>query len=204
MAGGEGKRLRPLTSTTPKPLLKIAGKPLIERAIASVSQAGISNIEISINYLADQFEKYFDERDTEISIKLIQEKRKLGTAGSLSLTDQDDKDLLVCNIENDYDLVVGSREFGTVIPFGVLRTKGKFIQEIQEKPEIKSDVAAGIYFLRRKILKLLPNERLYDMPDLINCCLENNLSVGLCPVLGSWIDVGRKEHYDAVVNRNAE
>ena len=62
MAGGEGKRLRPLTSTTPKPLLKIAGKPLIERAIASVSQAGISNIEISINYLADQFEKYFDER----------------------------------------------------------------------------------------------------------------------------------------------
>ena len=100
---------------------------------------------------------------------MIQEKQKLGTAGSLSLTDQDDKDLLVCNadlvtdfdyiklvlssIENDYDLVVGSREFGTVIPFGVLRTKGNLSKRYKEKPEIKSDVAAGIYFLREENFK---------------------------------------------------
>jgi len=219
MAGGEGKRLRPLTLTTAKPLLKIAGKSLLDRAISSMNRAGVSQIEISVNYLANQFEQYIEEKDAVENLNLIHEHKKLGTAGSLALAAEAATDLVVCNadlvtdfdyvklvincVANNNDLVVGVRRHKTTIPFGVLRSENNKVLEIQEKPEIENDVAAGIYFLRREVLNLIPNDHFYDMPELINSCIENGLKVGIQHVDGAWIDVGRKEQYDQAVTEHA-
>ena len=168
--------------------------------------------------MADKFESYFKKKTYDLEIKLLHEKQKLGTAGSLLLTDDDEKDLLVCNadlvtdfeyinpvltsINNDFDLVISVREYSHQIPFGVIQSDKNSVRSIQEKPNVNFDVAAGIYFLRRKTLELISKNTFFDMPDLISSCLKNNLKVGICNVTGTWIDVGMQQQYDEAILQN--
>lgn len=217
MAGGEGRRLRPLTLSTPKPLLKIAGQTLLHRAITSLRAAGVSNIEISINYLAEQFEEYCFKNYTEKEIKLIREFKKLGTAGSLSITKDDKKDLLVCNadlitdfdylqlvltgISESFDLVVAARKYCHRIPFGVIVAENNIIDSIEEKPSVEINVSAGIYFIRNKVLNLIPKDNFFDMPDLINKCLQKGYKVGSVNIDSTWLDIGRQEQFDDAIKQ---
>ena len=217
LAGGEGTRLRPLTLKTPKPLLKIGGQTLLDRAVNSITEAGANRIEISINYLSEQFYKYVEANYFDKDINLIREKQKYGTAGSIRLSSNVEKDFLICNadlitdfkfiqlilsaISNDFDMVVATRVYSEKVAFGVVETVGQAVTGINEKPIIKFNVAAGVYFIKNHLRELIPEDKFYDMPTLIQNSIENNYKVGIVNITGSWVDVGRIEQFDEMVKQ---
>lgn len=213
MAGGFGKRLGNKTKTTPKPLVKYDGKPIIDYVIEVISKSNsVSNIIVSTHYLSDLIKKYIKSKNINIPIDIIREESPLGTAGCLSLIPEDDenKDLLIINgdvITNlnidsliashnltKNDATISAARYSHSIPYGVLKynAEGGFIG-LEEKPNINKYVSAGIYLLSSKFRSiLLPNEAI-DMPDLINRGKEIGLKIGVFAIHESWSDIGRPE-----------
>lgn len=214
LAGGLGSRLRPLTDTVPKPLLKLAGKPLINYVLENFRGTGVREIEISVNYLKEQFDTYFKSRKfgNSCNLELIHEAKKLGTAGSLKKSQSNSSRLLVSNADlvTDFDMneliydaasggadiVIASRAYKHSIPFGVLDTEHKSVLKILEKPESEYLVAAGMYYMKREVFDLIEDDKPLDMPSLINQAVAEGFSVDHCLVTGNWIDIGRPDQLD--------
>jgi len=211
MAGGQGKRLRPLTETEPKPLITIGGKPILFILLDQLIMTGFKKIILSINYKADMIKNAISVVPSYNKlIHYIEEKEPLGTAGSLSLLDPFptspffvmNADLLTKTdltammrfheMENN-DLTIASLEKIFQVPFGVLKTKQNRIVGIEEKPVRKDLVSAGIYILSPMILDLIPKNQFYDMPDLVNDAVVSGKQVGNFPIHEYWIDIGRHD-----------
>lgn len=210
MAGGEGRRLRPLTEYLPKPMLKVGGVPIIERQICSLARQGIRNIYITVNYRSDVIINYFkDGSDFGVSIRYIHEEKKLGTAGALSLLDQSyEKPLLVVNgdvittidynalarfhTKNRAVLSVAAIQYHVDVPYGVVQNNGPDVVAILEKPSQKYLCNAGIYVLERKLVVAIPYNEFCNMTDLINMSLVNKEKVVVFPIHEYWTDVGSK------------
>lgn len=214
MAGGEGKRLRPLTEKTPKPLLKIGEKPIIEYNIDRLAQVGIQNIHISINYLGEQLESYFGNGEAKnLKIKYIKEDKPLGTIGSILLADEfQHEDILVMNsdlltnidftdfyktfIAADADMAVAATSYNIDVPYAVLEVDAtQRVRSLKEKPRYTYFSNAGIYLLKKNVLNLIPQNTFFDITDLMEKVLEMDKTIVAFPINGYWLDIGKHEDF---------
>jgi len=215
MAGGEGKRLRPLTETTPKPLLKVGEKPIIEYNIDRLISYGIKNINLSINYLGEQIIDYFgDGASKDVNIKYAKENKPLGTIGSILLIDEfHNDDIIVMNSdlltnidfsdffksykESDADMAVAATSYHVDVPYAVLEMSddGIDVKSLKEKPRYTYYSNAGIYIMNKKILKMIPENEFYDITDLMERVLEMNLKLITYPINGYWLDIGKHDDF---------
>jgi len=218
MAGGPGSRLGELTRSTPKPLLDVGGRPILDRLLERLEAAGIRRIFIAVHYLAEQIEAFAKMRGSVATIEFIREPERLGTAGALGLIEPgslDGASLLVVNgdlvTRADYrafsdfhsrhgnEGTIGVASYFVDVPFGVVRhdANGLFVG-VDEKPRLSHFVAAGVYCLNPEFLGLVPRGRPLDMPELLNRGKSLGLRVGVFPIHEEWADVGRPNDFEAV------
>ncbi len=213
MAGGEGIRLRPLTDTLPKPLLKIGNKPIIEYAIDWLIQYGIDDFKISINYLGEKIITHFGNgTDKKINISYIREKDKLGTIGSVSLIDEIKHDnILVLNSDlltnidleeffnqhesKNADMSVACIPYNVSIPYAIMDTDHENVLSFKEKPTITYHSNAGIYLIRKNSLKRIPRNQFFNATDLIDSLINDKKKVIYYPILGYWLDIGKMDDF---------
>ncbi len=213
MAGGKGKRLRPLTNDTPKPLLYVGDVPIIERNINRLALYGIDDISISINYLGDQLETYFGNGSEKgISIRYVRENEPLGTLGSVGLIDEFKNDyVLVMNsdlltnidfesffldfIESNADFSVLSIPYKVDVPYAVFETDNGQIRGLKEKPRYTYYSNGGIYLMKRETLVRIPNGKFYNTTDLIESLIEEGKVVRSYPLVDYWLDIGNHEDF---------
>jgi dTDP-glucose pyrophosphorylase len=211
LAGGQGARLYPLTRDTPKPMLRVAGRPILERIILQLVGNGVTRIFIAVHHLAEMIEGHFgDGARFGCGITYLRETRPLGTGGALSLLPQrPEHPLLVMNgdLVTQADIggmidahcaggqiaTVGERVYSHQIPFGVLEASDGCLTRLVEKPTVQWNVNAGIYVVNPDLVGRVPAGEPCSMPDLIEACLQAGERVGTFPIEGDWIDVGRHE-----------
>ena len=215
MAGGYGSRLGELTKTCPKPLLRIGKKPILQTIIEGLRDSGFYKINLAVNYLSEMIENYFgDGQKFDVEISYLREKEPLGTAGALSLLNQEkiDKPLLVMNgdilttinynglmdfhANNHAYATMAVREFEYKVPFGVVSSTDKHsIIKIEEKPAHRTIINAGIYVIDPNSLNFLPKEQKFNMPDLFQKILEQNHNTFSYLITDYWMDVGQIEDF---------
>jgi dTDP-glucose pyrophosphorylase len=212
MAGGKGVRLQPLTYDTPKPMLPVAGRPILERLVLQLVGSGIRRIYIAVNYLGHVIERHFENgRRFGCRIEYLRETRALGTAGPLSLlpkgaakepmlvmngdlvTEFNVARLLQFHARGDYALTTCLKPYVVDIPFGVADVQGDALTGMREKPQQSHLVNTGIYVVGERALRLVPKDKESTMPELIERCMKRKLGVGAFQLEGDWIDVGRHE-----------
>jgi len=210
MAGGLGTRLKELTRNTPKPMLAVGNKPLLETIIGRFTDQGYTNIWLAVNYHADQIEGYFGNgANFGASIQYLRENTRLGTAGALSLLPLPDLPILVSNADLltkiDYSRLFQShastnalatmavREHEYCIPLGVVYTDKNRISHLEEKPSHQVTINAGIYVLSPPALSLIPKQKCFDMPELFADIIARGQEVYCHHIDDYWIDIGRKE-----------
>jgi len=214
MAGGRGLRLRPLTDTTPKPMLRVAGRPILERIVLHLAGAGIQRIFLSIKYGGQVIEDHFgDGRAFGCSIEYLREDEPLGTAGALSLLPEPPSDpLLVLNGDlltnvsvsgllefhsrGGYAATIGTRHYRHTIPFGCIEADGDQVVCLQEKPTVSRLVNTGIYVVEPSVQQRVPRGVEVTMPEVIDTVLAEGGRVGAFEVEGDWIDIGQREQLD--------
>ena len=211
MAGGLGTRLKPLTNACPKPLLKIGDKPILELLLENLYDYGFNSIYISINYKGQMISDYFgDGSRYGLDVKYLEEDKRLGTAGALTLLPKYPKDpilvmngdlLTKVNFKQMMDFhqkskclaTMGVIEFDYQVPYGVVTIKDEIIAEIDEKPSYKFFVNAGIYILHPRLLKGLPINQYYDMPQLFHKHIKKGVKIAAFPIRESWLDIGKPD-----------
>lgn len=220
MAGGRGERLGERTLRTPKPLLPIGDKPIIEHILHCLEEAEFTDIYVSVHHMADQIQRFIEERGSRAALRLVYEKDQLGTAGALGiLPPEHRRRILVLNGDvltrtdlaafelfhqrNGYDATVAVAEYRIPIPYGVIRqSESGLFDGIDEKPELTRFVAAGMYYLSSSVISLVPPNRHMDMPELLNQSDKVGLKIGLFPIHEYWIDVGRPADLDSAANEH--
>lgn len=213
MAGGQGNRLRPLTTDTPKPLLKVGTKPILETIIINCIYYGFKKVYLSVNYKAQMIEEYFgDGSKWGIQICYLKEKKQKGTAGALSLlpetpskpflvmnadlvTDLHFQDLINFHMEHKSVATMCVKEYDFVVPYGVVKVNGGAIEKIEEKPVHRFFVNAGIYVLDPMVLRLIPENGSLDMTDLLGKVVAGNQNTAVFPIHEYWLDIGSVENY---------
>jgi dTDP-glucose pyrophosphorylase len=213
MAGGRGKRLSPLTDSTPKPMLRINGIPIIEYIIDSVISYGIKRIYISIGYLGYQISEYFGNgRKKGIEIVYINEDIPLGTIGSISNYKFKSENILLINsdvltnfnIESMYlkfmksksSMTIGSKEYRVDVPYGVLELKSSKLKSLREKPTYKYLSNSGIYMFKKDLVKLIPKNTFFNATDLIELLLKTKHKITNHEIDGIWHDIGSPDNYN--------
>lgn len=213
MAGGKGERLRPLTLETPKPLLKIGDKAIIDRNIDRLIEYGISNISVTVNYLKEQLiEHYAEPKPSGVKVQCVAEQQFFGTIGALTLVKEFHNDtILVMNsdllTDIDYeDFFLHFQEHGAMmsaaaipytisIPYGIFDLDGRNIKGVSEKPVYNHYANAGIYLIRREALRYIPKDKVFNATDLIDTLAADGQKVIRYPLTGLWIDIGTPEEY---------
>lgn len=213
MAGGRGERLRPLTDLTPKPLLKVGNKPILEHNIDRLKSYGIDDIWISIKYLGEQIQEYFkDGQKKGIQINYINEEKALGTAGALSLvedfvhenillmnsdllTNINLEDFFVFFEENDADFAVACIPYQVNIPYAVMETKDKAVIALKEKPTYTHYSNAGIYLFKKHLIDDIPKNTFFNATDFMEMLIKKEKKVISYPLMGYWLDIGKHEDY---------
>lgn len=213
MAGGKGERLRPLTEKTPKPLLPVGGKAIIDHNIDRLISYGIKHINVTVNYLGEQLEVHFREPRNEVQIKTVREPKFLGTIGSIHFVPEFYNDtVLVMNSdlftninyedfylhfkENDADMSVAAVPYSVSIPYGILDIEGRRnIKGLLEKPTYDYYANAGIYLIKKSALDLIPEDTFFNSTDLIEALITQGRKVIRFPLNGTWIDIGNPQEY---------
>lgn len=221
MAGGRGTRLGERTVTTPKPLLPVGGRPILDHLLGTLERAGVGRVFIAVHYLADQIARFVETRE-RAGIELLYEETPLGTAGALSLLpDLGDARVLVLNGDlmtgldfaaltdfhdrNGFDATIGASEHVVELPYGVIHhdDRGAFLR-IDEKPSVRNLVSAGIYMLSPACRTLVEPNAAVDMPALLSRAQAEGLSVGVFPIHEYWQDVGRPADLEGADRRERE
>lgn len=217
MAGGLGTRLRPLTYETPKPMLKLAGKPIMQEIIESFKLKGFSNFLISVNYKAHIIKEYFcDGKKFDVKIFYLEEKEQLGTCGSIQLAQKFlnepffviNGDILA-NIEYDKlleqhkkdnsDITICTFPYQHPVPYGVIETRDEKLN-IAEKPTYTYQINCGVYVLNPNTLSLIRQGEYLDMPDLIKKAISRDFKVNTF-MIDEWIDIGNLEDFYRAKNK---
>ncbi len=214
MAGGLGTRLRPLTASTPKPMLTVGSKPILETIIENFSRYGFHNFYLSVNYKAEKIREYFgDGKSQGVSITYLSETKRLGTAGALNMLPEDlDSPIIVMNgdlltninfehllnyhLLTEADATMCVREYDFQVPYGVVRAEGAVIQSIIEKPTYQYYVNAGIYVLNPSVLKHIPAGENFDMPQLFDTLIEHKQKACSFPIHEYWMDIGQPNDFE--------
>ena len=212
MAGGFGTRLRPLTDNTPKPMLPIGDRSILERTIGQLKRTGIHRINLTTHYRPEAISNHFGNgEDFGVEIKYVHENEPLGTAGALGLLDKTDDPLLVINgdiltrtdframlrhhREHEAWLTVGVCRYDFQVPYGVMECEGPDILGVAEKPKMQLLVNAGIYLLEPQVRQYIPAGRVFDMTDLIQSLIRAERKVVGFPIVEYWLDVGKPSDY---------
>ncbi|REE01638.1 nucleotidyltransferase family protein [Marinoscillum furvescens] len=214
MAGGKGSRLKPLTDTTPKPLLKVGDKPIIQHNVDRMALYGVDDFWITVNYLGDQLIDFFEKRDDDnINIGFVKEPEALGTIGSLSLVKEFHHDYLILTnsdiltnldyehffmefISSGADLSMVTIPYRVNIPYAVIETSNDgSIQNFKEKPTYTYFSNGGIYLMKRSVVDLIPKGKFYNATDLVEDMIIRGMKVTSYPLRGYWLDVGKHEDF---------
>lgn len=222
MVGGLGSRLQPLTNTCPKPLLQIGSKPILETIIENFVEYGFKDFYFAVNYKANMIREYFgDGSQYGVQIQYLNEEKRMGTAGALSLLPQKPKDpILVMNgdlltkvnfqhlldfhIDHQSKVTMCVREYSYQIPYGVIGLQQGRIKQIQEKPICTSFVNAGIYVINPEVLEMIPENTFYDMPELFKEVIEQNYQASAFPIREYWMDIGQMDDFQKAQREFAE
>lgn len=214
MAGGFGTRLKPLTDSCPKPMLKVGDKPILEILLNQFANSGFRNIYISTHYMPEQITEYFgDGNRWGVSITYIHENVPLGTGGALGLLPNNTPELPLIMINGDVltsvdferllnfhtkykpSATMCVREYDYQIPYGVITGDGHRIISMEEKPTQRFFVNAGIYVISPELFKSVEVNTKIDMPTLLEKEITNNKDVIMFPVHEYWLDIGRMDDY---------
>lgn len=212
MAGGKGVRLRPLTETTPKPLLPVGGKPIIDYNIESLMENGVKHISVTVNYLHEQLEEHFAEPKNGVKIDCIKEPQFLGTMGATQFvtkfyndvvlvmnsdlfTNIDYEDFYLHFMEHNADMSVAAVPYSISVPYGIFELDGRNIKGVKEKPVYNYFANAGIYLIKRELLDAMPKNTFYNATDLMNDAVTAGKTVIRYPITGYWLDIGSHEEY---------
>lgn len=216
MAGGFGTRLKPLTDTCPKPMLKVGDRPILETVIRRFIKAGFVNFYISTHYMAEQIKAHFgDGSELNVSITYVHEEDPLGTGGALGLLPKDllaDLPLIMMNgdlltqvdflgllefhSENKAVATMCVREFEYQVPYGVITGEGRKVISMVEKPIQRFYVNAGVYVVSPEMVRSVPVNHKVDMPTLLEQQIDQGENVLMFPVYEYWLDIGRMDDFD--------
>jgi dTDP-glucose pyrophosphorylase/predicted transcriptional regulator len=214
MAGGFGKRLHPLTEHTPKPLLHVGMRPILETILMQFIESGFHNFYISTHYKADMIRNHFGGgKDWDVNIQYVHEENPLGTAGALGmlpsdislpilmmngdlLTKVDLQQLLSFHQEQDAIATMCIRECDFQIPYGVVSIEEQYVTNIVEKPMHKFFVNAGIYVIDPKLINQVDGNKYLDMPNFLENQIKNGNKVCVFPIHEYWLDIGRMDEYE--------
>jgi dTDP-glucose pyrophosphorylase len=218
MAGGKGQRLLPLTEQTPKPMLKVGEKPIIEHNIDRLALFGIDDFWISINYLGDQIKSYFgDGSSKNIKISYVTENRPMGTLGAVSqihdfkhefvlimnsdlLTNLDYEHFFLDFLKYDADMAVVTIPYQVNIPYAVLETEEGRVLNFKEKPTYTYFSNGGIYLVKRYLFNYLPKGEFFNATDLIDVLIKKEKKVYSYPLIGYWLDIGSPSDFERAQN----
>ncbi|MBR2090857.1 MAG: nucleotidyltransferase family protein [Fibrobacter sp.] len=212
MAGGKGERLRPLTEKTPKPLLPVGNKCIIDHNVDRLISYGVKHISVTVNYLKEQLEKHYAEPRNGVKVNTYREPKFLGTIGSIKFVEKFYNDtILVMNsdlftsidyedfylhfIENDADMSIAAIPYDISIPYGVLDLDGRDVTGIFEKPKYNYYANAGIYLIKKSALTDIPDNIFFNATDLIEKLISECKKVIRYPMNGTWIDIGSLQEY---------
>lgn len=213
MAGGKGERLRPLTLTTPKPLLKMGAKAIIDTNIDSLINFGVRHISVTVNYLKEQLMEHYKEPVTNgVKVQCVEEEQFFGTIGALKLVKEFHNDTilvmnsdLLTNIdyedfylhfqEHDAMMSAAAIPYTISIPYGIFDLEGRNIKSVSEKPVYNLYANAGIYLLKKEALNYIPDNKMFNATDLIDTLAAAEQTVIRYPLSGLWIDIGTPEEY---------
>ncbi len=214
MAGGEGRRLLPLTRETPKPLLPVGGKPIIEYNLERLEKYGIKNVHISVNYLGDKIETHLGNgSNKELNINYCREDKPLGTLGSVSLVKEFENEVvlvmnsdLLTNIDyedfykdflrKEADMAVATIPYSVPIPYAVIETEEDRVISLREKPTYTYYSNAGIYLIRKDLFRYLPGDTFYNATDLMDAVIRDGLKLTYYPLYCYWLDIGSPTDYE--------
>lgn len=214
MVGGLGSRLRPLTEDTPKPMLKVGNKPILQTIVEKFAEYGFNEIVLCVNYKSHIIQDYFGDGSAfGVNITYIFEEERMGTAGALSLLTTlpnepffvMNGDLLTnINFEHLYNYHLSQnamatmcvREYDFQVPYGVVNMEGNAILSIEEKPLHKFFVSAGIYMLDPEVIQYIPKNQFYDMPTLFETLIKKEQKAISFPIREYWLDIGQMEEYE--------
>ncbi|WP_373018331.1 nucleotidyltransferase family protein [Thiomicrorhabdus sp.] len=214
MLGGLGTRLRPLTESVPKPMLRVGDRPILETIVTHIAEQGFVNFYFCINYLGEQIRSYFgDGSQWGVNIEYVEEDERMGTAGALSLlpekpdlpfvvmngdllTKVDLTALLDFHTEHNNITTACVREYAQQVPYGVVDIQGTRVTQMVEKPVYRYFVNAGIYALSPEAMDKVPEQAFYDMPTLIEEVLSEKGNVGGFPITEYWMDIGQMPDFE--------
>lgn len=214
MAGGRGERLRPLTDTMPKPLLKVGDVPIIERNIDRLASYGIDDFWISVRYLGEKLEAYFGNGEKKnVTINYLWENDPLGTVGAVSqiddfkhdyilitnsdlLTDLNYEDFFLDFLRKKADFAVLSIPYEVKIPYAVLETSNNIISSFKEKPTYTYYSNGGVYLMKKSILDRIPKGKFYNATDLLQDLINDGMNVVTYPFHGYWLDIGKHDDFE--------
>ena len=213
MAGGLGSRLKPLTDSVPKPLLKIGDKTIIDYNIDRLRKFGVDDFWISVRYLGEQIEEHFKNGESRgVKIEYIHETTPLGTIGAVGqitdfrhdhvlvtnsdiLTNLDYEDFFLDFIEKDADMSVLTIPFDVDIPYAVMETKENRVLSFIEKPTYTYYSNGGIYLIKKSILKKIPKNKFFNSTDLMEALIKENLKIISYPMRQYWLDIGKPKDF---------
>ena len=214
MAGGFGTRLRPLTNNCPKPMLKVADKPILEQILLNFVEAGFHRFYISTHYMPEVIRDYFSDGEKwGVSIQYVHEEEPLGTGGALGLLPHDEIDQPIFMMNGDLltSLNLHSflefherqngvatmcvREYEHQVPYGVITSEGTQIKSMVEKPIHRFFVNAGIYLLDPALVKSVAPGTRIDMPTLLEQEIDDGKAVNMFPIHEYWLDIGRMDDF---------
>lgn len=212
MAGGKGERLRPLTEKTPKPLLPVGEKAIIDHNIDRLISYGVKHISVTVNYLKEQIEEHFKEPHNGVQVNTVREPKFLGTIGSIRFvqefyndtvlvmnsdvfTNIDYEDFYLHFQQHDAEMSVAAIPYNVSIPYGILNLEGRNIQGLIEKPKYTYYANAGIYLIKRSALNEIPDDTFFNATDLVEKLISEGKKVIRYPLNGTWIDIGNPQEY---------
>lgn len=214
MAGGRGQRLQPLTDTTPKPLLKVGGKAIMEHNVDRLALYGIDDFWFSVKYLGEQIESHFgDGKQRNINIDYVWEEEPLGTIGAVSkitnfahdyvlvmnsdlLTNLDYEHFYLDFISQDADFAVVTIPYQVSVPYAVLETTNGHVMSFKEKPTYTYYSNGGVYLMKKAALDYLPKNAHFNATDLMEKLIEEKKKVVSYPLLGYWLDIGKHDDFE--------
>jgi len=214
LAGGLGTRLKPFSQVIPKPLLPIGSSSVLETQIFSLIKSGVTEVVIATNYLSDYIKAYIEgKKNYGIKITISNEDKPLGTCGPVSLVrDKLDVPFILMNgdilttmdykkfydyaLNMDADLVVGTKNISQPFEFGKIIAAGDYIIDVEENPNLKMEILAGIYIVKPALLDLIPDDTYYGIDTLIKDMMKEKMKVAKYLIEEYWLDIGRVDDYE--------
>ncbi|MCG9894057.1 MAG: NTP transferase domain-containing protein, partial [Fimbriimonadaceae bacterium] len=202
----------PLTEETPKPMLPVGGKPMLEHIVENLSSSGIRNVAITTHYRAEKIVDHFQDGGRfGVDVSYVHESQPLGTAGALGLMDKPHAPLLVMNGDiltnlnfrallefhrtHHAEMTVCVRQYEVSVPYGVVEGTDELVERIVEKPTLRFFVNAGVYVLEPQVHAMIPPGVKFDMPQLVEMLTSEGRRVANFPILEYWLDIGQHGDY---------